>query len=85
MMPQAETWKLAERVEKAFGIDRSRFEQPQMHEEALFEYRLGLQTVRYRVQGSNPLNQMNYTRSFTLKATSPTSAVLVSYSNLEAR
>lgn len=84
-MPEVAAWPIADRVADAFGIDRSRFEKPQMHEEALFEYRLGMQTVRYRVKSSDPLNQMNYTLSFTLKATSPTTAVLVRYSNLVAR
>lgn len=84
-MPETEAWTIADRVADAFGIDRSRFEKPQMHEEALFEYRLGTHTVQYRMKGSDPLNRMNYTRSLTLKATSPTTAVLVRYSNLEAR
>ena len=84
-MEHAETWKIADRVVDAVGVDRSRFETPQMIDEALFEYQLGFQTVRYRTKGTDPLNQMNYTRSFTLKATSPTSAVLVRYSNLDAR
>lgn len=84
-MSSEESWKIANQVSDSFGIEQARFEKPQMHEEALFEYRLGLQTIRYRAKGSDPLNQMNYTRSFTLKATSPTTAVLVRYSNLEAR
>ena len=46
--------------------------------------RLGIYSVQYRKKGSDPVNQMNYTRSFSLKATSPTTAVLVSYSHLEA-
>jgi len=82
---QEESWKIANRVSDALQIEQAFFEKPQMHEEAMFEYRLGLQTIRYRAKGSDPLNQMNYTRSFTLKATSPTTAVLVRYSNLEAR
>ena len=85
ILPEDVAWPIADRVANAFGIDRSHFEKPQIHEEALFEYRLGMQTVRYRAKDSDPLNQMNYTRSFTLKATSPTTAVLVRYSNLEAR
>jgi hypothetical protein len=84
VMPEAEVWRIAERVADAFGIDRSKFETPQMHEEGLFEYRLGIYTVRYRKKGSDPVNQMNYTREFSLKATSPTTAVLVNYSHLEA-
>ena len=84
-MPEAVVWPIAERVADALGIDPSRFEKPQMHAEALFEYRLGMWTVRYRAKGSDPLNQLNYTRSFTLKATSPTSAILVMYANREPR
>lgn len=83
-MPEAEVWRIAERAADAFGIDRAQFETRQMHEEALFEYRLGIYTVRYRKKGSDPVNQMNYTREFSLKATSPTSAVLVNYSHLDA-
>ncbi len=84
-MPETEVWKMTERIESAFGIDRSRFEPPIIHEESMFEHRLGMHTVRYRHKGADPLNQMNYTRSFTLKATSPTKAALVRYSNMEAR
>lgn len=83
-MPETEVWKIASRVVDAFGIDPSKFEKPRMYEEGLFEYHLGIYTVEYRKKGSDPINQMNYTRSFSLKATSPTSAVLVSYSHLEA-
>ncbi len=84
-MPKADAWQIANRVADAFTIDRSKFEEPEMYEEALFEYRLGIQSVRYRKKGSDPVNQLNYTRSFSLKATSPTTAVLVSYSHLDAR
>jgi hypothetical protein len=83
-MPEAEVWRIAERMADAFGINRAKFETPQMHEEGLFEYRLGIYTVRYRKKGSDPINQMNYTREFSLKATSSTTAVLVNYSHLEA-
>jgi hypothetical protein len=83
-MPEAEVWTTANRVADAFGIDASKFEKPEMYEEGLFEYRLGIYSVRYRKKGSDPLNGLNYTRSFSLKATSPTTAVLVSYSHLEA-
>ena len=68
----------------SFAVDRAKFEAPQLHEEGLFQYRLGIYTVEYRKKGSNPLNGLNYTRGFSLKATSPTTAVLVSYSHLEA-
>ncbi len=83
-MSETEVWKIANRVADAFGIDQSEFEKPEMFEEGLFDYRLGIYTVRYRKKGSDPINQLNYTRDFSLKATSPTSAVLVSYSHLEA-
>ncbi|MBI5388022.1 MAG: hypothetical protein HZA90_25440 [Verrucomicrobia bacterium] len=84
-MPEAVAWPIADRIADAFGIDRARFEKPEIHEEALFEYRLGMQTIRYRAKGSDPLNQLNYTRSLTLKATSPTTAVLVMYADREPR
>lgn len=84
-MPQAEVERIANRVTDAFGIDRSKFEKAQIHEEGLFEYRLGIYTAEYRKKGSDPINQLNYTRGFSLKATSPATAVLVSYSHLEAR
>ena len=84
-MSDTETWRIANRVADGFGIDRTKFEHPQMHEEGLFEHNLGLRTVRYRVKGSDPVNQLNYTRSFSLKATSPTSAVIVSYIDLDLR
>lgn len=75
---------IAKQVEEAMAIDPTQFENPVMHEEGLFEHRLGMKTVRYRKKGSDPVNQLNYTRSFSLKATSATTAVLVSYSHLEA-
>src|SRR6266404_1918598 len=81
-MPEAEVLKIENGVADAFGIDPSQFEKPQMFEEGLFEYHLGIYTVRYRKKGSDPINQLNYTREFSLKATSPTTAVLVSYSHL---
>jgi hypothetical protein len=84
-MPADAAWPIANHIAEAFGIDPANFERPQMHEEGLFDYRLGLQTVRYRAKGSDPLNQMSYTRDFTLKATTATTAVLVSYSNLDPR
>jgi hypothetical protein len=83
-MPEQEAWRIANQVAKVFAIDPSKFEKPEMYEEGLFEYRLGIYGVQYRKKGSDPVNQMNYTRSFSLKATSPTTAVLVSYSHLEA-
>jgi hypothetical protein len=83
-MSDADVWRIANSVADAFGIDPSKFEKPEMYEEGLFEYRLGIYTVRYRKKGSDPINQLNYTRDFSLKATSPTTAVLVSYSHFEA-
>lgn len=83
-MPEAEVWKIANVVADTFGIDPSKFEKPRMYEEALFEYHLGIYAVEYRKKGSDPLNGLNYTRGFRLKATSPTTAVMVSYSHLEA-
>lgn len=83
-MPEARVWTIANQVADAFEIDRSNFEKPQMFEEGLFEYRLGIYTVRHRKKGSDPVNQLNYTREFSLKAVSPTTAALVSYSHLEA-
>ena len=84
-MPEPQVWKIANRVADGFGIDPSKFEKPEMYEEGLFEYHLGIYTVRYRKKGSDPINQLNYTRDFSLRATSPTTAVLVSYSNLDPR
>lgn len=84
-MPEPEAWRIAGQVADAFAIDRARFEKPRMHEEALFEYRLGMHTVRYLAKGADPLNQLNYKQSFTLRATSPTTAVLVRYSNMDVR
>jgi hypothetical protein len=83
-MPEVEVWKIASRVADAFGIDPSKFERPRMYEESLFNYHLGIYTIEYRKKGSDPINQMNYTHSFSLKATSRTGAILVSYSHLEA-
>lgn len=83
-MPEAEVWKIANGVADTFRIDPSKFEKPRMYEEGLFEYRLGIYSVEYRKKGSDPLNGLNYTRGFRLKATSPTTAVMVSYSHLEA-
>jgi hypothetical protein len=82
-MPESEVLGIANRVADAFGIDRSKFEKPQMIEEGLFDYHLGIYTVRYRKKGTDPVNQMNYTYSVSLKANSPTTAVLVGYSFLE--
>jgi hypothetical protein len=82
-MPQQNLEKIIESVVGALAIDRSKYDKPEIYPEALFDYDLGLQTVRYRLKGSDPINQLNYARTFTLKPTSSTSAVLVSYSNLD--
>lgn len=84
-MSKAEAWKVANQVADAFAIDRSKFEEPDMYEEALFDYRLGIQSVQYRNKGSDPINGLNYTRGFSLKAMSPTTSVLVGYYHYEAR
>jgi len=81
-LPETEVRRIANTVTHAFDIDASKFEKPEIFEEGLFEHRLGIYTVRFRKKGSDPINQLNYTRSFSLKATSPTTAVLVSYSHL---
>ena len=83
-LTESEVWKFAKGVADAFEIEGYKFEKPELFEEGLFDYRLGIYAVRYRKKGSNPINQMNYTRSFSLKATSPTSSVLVRYSHLDA-
>lgn len=85
IMPQAQVWTIANRVAETFGIDGSKFEKPEMYEQGLFDYHLGIYGVRYRKKGSDPINQLNYTREFSLKATSSTTAVLVSYMHLDAR
>jgi len=82
-MSEGAAWPIAAQIANAFQIDGSHFESPIMHEEGLYQYRLGMKTVRYRLKDSDPLNQMNYAVTFTLKATSPTTAVLVSYSDLD--
>jgi hypothetical protein len=79
-MPEAEAERILNRIADAFGVDRSKFEKPEMHPEQMFEHDLGLWTVRYRKKGSDPINQLNYTRTFTIKATSPTNAVMVFFS-----
>ena len=37
-------------------------------------------TVQYRKKGSDPINGLNYPITFSIRATSPTTAVLVMYS-----
>ena len=78
-MPKAEAERIINRVSDAFHVDRSRFEQPEVYPEKMFDYDLGMYSVQYRTKGSDPVNQMNYAMSFSIRATSPTTAVLVSY------
>ena len=61
-------------------IDPARYETPEIYPEKMFDYDLGMYTVQYRKKGSDPINQLNYTLDFSIKSTSPTSAVLVMYS-----
>jgi len=83
-MPESEVWRIVNRVAGAFGVNPAKYEKPRMYEEGRFEYNLGIYTVEYRKKGSDPINGLNYTRSFSLKATSSTTAVLVTYTHLEA-
>ena len=48
----------------------------------MFHYDLGIFTARYRLKGSDPLNQFNYKFRLSIEATSPTNAVLVEYGNI---
>lgn len=79
-MPQAEAERIIEHVANTFGIDRSKFEKPEIFPEKMFHYDLGIYTVQYRKKGSDPINQLNYPLSFSVRSTSPTTAVLVMYS-----
>ncbi len=83
-MSEGQVWEIANGVADTFGIDPSKFEKPRMYEEGLFEYRLGIYTIEYRKKGSDPINGLNYTRDFSLKAVSATKAALVRYSDFEA-
>ncbi len=78
-MPQAEAERIINGISDALGVDRSRYEKPETYPEKMFHYDLGMHTVQYRKKGSDPINQLNYTLNFSIKATSPTTAVLVSY------
>jgi hypothetical protein len=80
-MPQAEAARIINHITDVFGIDRSRFEKPRIYPEKMFEYDLGMFTVAYRKKGTDPVNQANYPISFSIRATSLTTAVLVMYSD----
>lgn len=85
-MPETEAARIIEHVAATFEIDLSAFEKPEIFAEQMFEYDLGLYTAKYRKKGSDPINQLNYPISFTIRATSPGTAVLVMYSaNGEAK
>lgn len=79
-MPPEEAERITEHVANTFGVDRSKFEKPEMFPEKMFHYDLGMYTVQYRKKGSDPINQLNYPLSFSVRATSRTTAVLVMYS-----
>jgi len=84
-MPAAEAKRILNHIaDVAFHLDRSKYEKPEFYPEKLFDYDLGLWSVQYRKKGTDPINQLNYTRSFSIKATSPTTAVLVSYTHLSS-
>jgi hypothetical protein len=78
-MPKAEAERIIDRVSDAFQIDRSKSEKPEVYAERMFNYDLGMYSAQYRKKGADPVNQMNYPISFSIRATSPTTAVLVSY------
>jgi len=79
-MPQGEAERITEHVANTFEIDRSKFEKPEIFPEKMFHYDLGMYTIQFRKKGSDPINQQNYPLSFSVRATSPTTAVLVMYS-----
>lgn len=78
-MPQAEAERIIKRISDALHGDRSGFEGPEIYREQMFDYELGMYSAQYRKKGSDPVNQLNYPISLSIKATSPTTAVLVSY------
>jgi len=82
-MAEPEVWRIVNEIARPLGIDPAQFEKPELYEEGLFDYHLGVYTVRYRTKGSDPINQLNYTRTFSLRATSPTTAVLVGFAHLD--
>jgi hypothetical protein len=78
-MPEAEAQRILIRIADAFGVDRSKHEKPEIYPEKMFDYDLGLWTAQYRRKGTDPINQLNYAFSFSIKATSPTTAVLAEF------
>jgi len=80
-MPQAEAEQIIDRISNTFGIDRSKFEKPEIYPEQMFQYDLGMYTAQYRKKGSDPINRANFPVAFSIRATSSTSAVLVMYSD----
>ena len=79
-MPEANATRIIDHVADKFEIDLSEFEKPEVFPEQMFQYDLGMYTVKYRKKGSDPINQLNYPISFSIRATSPTTAVLAMYS-----
>jgi hypothetical protein len=85
-MPETEAKRILNDIaDAAFHVDRSKYEKPEIYPEKLFNYDLGLWTVQYRKKGTDPINQLNYALSFSIRATSPTTAVLVSYTQQSAK
>jgi hypothetical protein len=80
-MPREEAERIINHISSIFGIDTSKFENPRIYPERMFEYDLGMYTTDYRKKGTDPINQLNYPISFSIRATSPTSGVLVMYMN----
>ncbi|MGI8966231.1 MAG: hypothetical protein ACR2H1_09125 [Limisphaerales bacterium] len=68
------------RISDAFSVDRFKFERPEIYPKKMFDYDLGIDTIQYRKKGRDPINQLNYRLNFSITATSPTTAVLVMYS-----
>ena len=83
-MPQVEAERIINEITEAFSVNRSQFEKPQIIPVRMFEYDLGMYSVRFRKRGTDPLNGMNYTLRFSIKATSPTNAVLVEYGDISS-
>jgi hypothetical protein len=80
-MPQAEAEQIIDRISNTLGIDRNKFEKPEIYPEQMFDYDLGMYAAQYRKRGSDPINRANFPITFSIRATSSTTAVLVMYSN----
>jgi hypothetical protein len=78
-MDPAEAERIISHISDTFSVDYSRFEKPEIYPEQMFDYDLGMYTVQYRKKGSDPINRLNYPITFSIRATSPTTAVLVMY------